>query len=54
MRPSDTGSLGRSNDRMRDQRRSVTGGAIAGPGLMRRESTGVSVVPVFLSKAIII
>lgn len=50
MRPSDTGSLGRSNDRMRDQRRSVAGGAIAGPGLMRRESTGVSVVPTLLPK----
>ena len=40
MRPSDSGSLGRSNDLMRDKRRSVTGGPIAA-GLMRRESTGV-------------
>lgn len=36
MRPSETGSLGRSNDK----RRSVTGGPIPG-GLMRRESAGV-------------
>lgn len=35
-RPSETGSLGRSNDK---PRRSVTGGPI--PGLMRRESAGV-------------
>ena len=54
MKPSDTGSLGRSNDRMRDQRRSVAGGAITGPGLMRRESTGVSVVPNLLSTVIVI
>lgn len=42
MRPSDNGSLGRSNDMLRDKRRSVTGNVISGGPLMRRESTGVS------------
>ena len=40
MRPSDSGSLGRSNDIL-NKRRSVTAGAIGGAGLMRRESAGV-------------
>lgn len=40
MRPSDSGSLGRSNDIL-NKRRSVTGGAISGAGLMRRDSAGV-------------
>lgn len=40
MRPSESGSLGRSNDILRDKRRSVVGGIPGGP-LMRRESVGV-------------
>lgn len=39
MRPSESGSLGRSND-MLNKRRSVTGAAIGG-GLIRRDSAGV-------------
>jgi translation initiation factor 4A len=40
MRPSESGSLGRSNDIL-NKRRSVTSGAVGGTGLMRRESAGV-------------
>jgi hypothetical protein len=40
MRPSESGSLGRSNDIL-NKRRSITGGPAGGTGLTRRESAGV-------------
>jgi hypothetical protein len=53
MRPSDSGSLGRSND-INNKRRSVTGGAISGAGLMRRESAGVRTQSTFCYYSLIL